>query len=263
MKTTIYYFSGTGNSLKVAKDLAEKLIEADIVPITKIINENVKVTTSSDKIGIVYPVYIWGVPRIVSDFIKKIPNVNKDKYFFAVATNGGKVAGSLVQLSQKLSSKGFKLSLGFSIILPTNYTPKHGALPIDKQSSLFAAAEKRLDEIALLIKNNSYADIEKGSFKDYIKNTCIINKLLYPFIHKMDKLFWTNDDCISCGLCEKICPVQSIVLKDGKPVWLHKCEQCFRCVNYCPKAAIQFSKTTEGKERYKNPHIKLNDLIEK
>jgi len=118
-----------------------------------------------------------------------------------------------------------------------------------------------LSEIAFLIKNNTVAEIEKGSSKDCIIKTGIIYRLASPFIHKMDAFFWTDDNCISCGLCEKICPVQSVILKDGKPVWLHKCEQCFRCVNYCPKDAIQFSKITIGKARYKNSFIKISDLM--
>lgn len=261
MKTTIYYFSGTGNSLKIAQDLATKLGDTDVVSISSIIKKDVEITASSDKIGIVYPVYIWGIPKIVSQFIKKIKNTNKDKYFFAVATNGGNVAGSLLQLSDKLSSRGFKLSLGFSLIMPSNYLPKHSADPLDKQLSIFASAEKRLNEIALLIKDNKVSEIEKGSTKDSIIKTGIIYRLASPFIHKMDSFFWVDDNCISCGLCEKICPVQSVTLKNDKPVWLHKCEQCFRCVNYCPKNAIQFSKSTIGKNRYKNSFIKIDDLM--
>ena len=261
MKTTIYYFSGTGNSLKIAQDLAAKLGDTDIVSISSIIKKDVEITDSSDKIGIVYPVYIWGIPKIGSQFIKKIKDTNNDKYFFALAANGGNVAGSLLQLSNKLSSRGFKLSLGFSLITPSNYLPKHSADPLEQQLALFASVEKRLSEIALLIKSNEVAEIEKGPIKDLIVKTGIVYRLASPFIHKMDSFFWVDDNCISCGLCEKICPVQSVILKDDKPIWLYKCEQCFRCVNYCPKDAIQFSKSTIGKNRYKNSFIKINDLM--
>lgn len=261
MKTTIYYFSGTGNSLKIAQDLATKLGDTEVVSISSVIKENIPVVVSSEKIGIVYPVYIWGIPKIVSQFIKNIEPTCKDKYFFAIATMGGRLAGSLLRLSNELSSRGFKLSLGYSITMPTNYTHKHGADSIEKQKALFDAGEKRLNEIASLIKNNKVTDIERGPFKDRLIRTGIIYRLASPFIHKIDKYFWTTNDCNSCGLCEKICPVQNIVLKNGKPVWLHKCEQCFRCLHYCPKASIQFAKNTEGKNRYKNPFINLNELI--
>lgn len=260
MKTTIFYFTGTGNSLKVAQDLAIKLGNSNIVSITSFLKRNEEIPISSERIGIVYPVYMWGIPKIVSQFIKTITHMNKYKFFFAVATNGGKVAGSLLVLSNKLSSRGFKLSLGFSLKLPSNYIPKHSAGSIEEQKSLFIGAEKKLGEIALLIKNNESAKIERGPFRDCLLKTSIISRIISPFIPKLDKRFVVDKNCISCGLCEKICPVQNITLKNGKPMWTHNCEMCLRCLNYCPKDAIQFGKDTIGKKRYKNPFLKVNDF---
>ncbi|MDP4095123.1 MAG: EFR1 family ferrodoxin, partial [Bacillota bacterium] len=83
MKTNIFYFSGTGNSLKVSRDIAEQLGNTSIIPIDTLFNKEVDL--NCDCIGIVFPVYMWGVPRIVKEFIKKI---NTEKYVFAVATYG-------------------------------------------------------------------------------------------------------------------------------------------------------------------------------
>lgn len=261
MHTTIFYFSGTGNSLMVAQDLANKLGNTNIVSIASAIKGEIQIPKETEKIGIVYPVYIWGIPKIVSDFIDKINISNKNKYFFAVATNGGRLAGSLLQLLKKLSSRGFKLSLGFSLVMPSNYTPKHSADSDEKLKVLFTTAEKRIDEITLFIKNNKVRPVDKGPLKDLIIQTGIINKVASPFMRKMDKSFWINNSCTSCGLCKKLCPVQNINLKDGKPTFLNSCEQCFRCLNYCPSSAIEFGKNTVGKKRYKNPLIKINDLV--
>ncbi|MBW9152909.1 EFR1 family ferrodoxin [Clostridium estertheticum] len=263
MKTTIYYFSGTGNSLKVAQDLTKKLGNTELIPITKVIKEYGEILFSSDRIGIVYPVYIWGMPPIVSKFIKKISKTNKVKYFFAVATNHMQVVGSLLILANRLHSRGLKLSAGFSIIMPNSYTLSQKEHSIDNLKPLFAASEKRLDEISLLIENEDECKIERGPLKQRIINTGFIYhsvSLIFPWL---DMRFSTDNNCISCGLCEKICPVQNIVLKNGNPVWLHKCEQCFRCINLCPKQSIQYKNKTTGKWRYKNPSIKLDDLINK
>ena len=35
------------------------------------------------------------------------------------------------------------------------------------------------------------------------------------------------------------CPVQAIRLVAGRPFWSHRCESCMRCMNHCPKRAIE------------------------
>ena len=52
MGTTIYYFSGTGNSLKIARELAEKIEDSILIPIAKVWDlENLEST--SKKIGFI------------------------------------------------------------------------------------------------------------------------------------------------------------------------------------------------------------------
>ena len=66
-----------------------------------------------------------------------------------------------------------------------------------------------------------------------------------------------TDDCISCGKCEKICPVGNIKLHDGKPVWGKECISCVACYHICPKNAIQYGSFTKGKGQYFCPKNKL------
>ncbi len=52
----------------------------------------------------------------------------------------------------------------------------------------------------------------------------------------------------------------SLLIKDENEC---ECEQCFRCINLCPQQSIQYLDKTAGKFRYKNPYVKLDDLIKK
>lgn len=45
--------------------------------------------------------------------------------------------------------------------------------------------------------------------------------------------------CVGCGTCEGVCPVEAIVLEDGKAkVDESKCVECGSCVSACPVEAI-------------------------
>lgn len=77
----------------------------------------------------------------------------------------------------------------------------------------------------------------------------------------MDKSFWINSNCNTCGICKSICPSKNIELKDGKPLWKHQCEQCLACIQWCPKQAIQYGKKTEKRKRYTNPYVSIKELI--
>jgi MinD superfamily P-loop ATPase len=45
--------------------------------------------------------------------------------------------------------------------------------------------------------------------------------------------------------------------------WHHRCQQCFACINNCPCNAIEYLKLSVGKKRYRNPYIKLEELMKK
>ena len=259
MKTTIYYFSGTGNSLMVARDLAAEFGGAEIISIPKAIKGS-EVTTSSERVGIIYPVYMFGMPLMVTEFIKKL-RLNNNQYIFAIATYGGKPGASLQQTAKQLQKQGMKLSTGFGVLMPGNYIPMYGALDPEKQNKMFGKEKKKIREIAAVVKAGKVAEIEKDFFLTSLIFSGIVYNLCSPKIHEMDKSFWADDKCNSCGVCVKVCPAKDIELINGKPKWLRKCEQCFACLQWCPTEAIQCGKSTVGRKRYHHPEVTLKDFI--
>lgn len=256
MTTTLFYFSGTGNSLKVARDLAAELGDTNIVSIPKAIKETLDL--SAKHIGIIFPVYMFGLPLIVKEFIKKL-HPAKGRYIFSIATYGGKAANTLGIGSQLFKNQGLELSAGFLVKMPGNYTPLYGAIAQDKQNILFEKEKLKIKEIAAIIKTTQVHKVEKDLlFFRWLFSA--IYKLAGPKIPLMDKDFWADQNCNSCGICVKVCPINNIELQDGRPKWLHHCQQCMACLQWCPKEAIQYGKSTVGRKRFHHPDIKLQDL---
>lgn len=258
-QNTIFYFSGTGNSLQVSKDIAEQLGDVPLLSIPKIIN-NDKIQVQAECIGIIFPVYMWGLPLIVDDFIKKL-SINKSTYVFAVATYGGSPGNALEQVDNLIKNKDTRLNAGFNINMPGNYIVMYGARPTKSQIKAFDKEKVKVQQIAKIIN-------EKKNY-GYEKSKILIDRIFAPImykgiykIHTKDKYFVAKDNCTGCGVCVKICGVNNIEIKDGKPIWENNCEQCMACIQYCPNESIEYGKKTIGRKRYKNPNISLKEMIE-
>jgi len=258
MNTIIYYFSGTGNSLKVAKDIAAQLGDTKLIRIQKPFKG--KTDVSAERIGIVFPVYMWGLPLAVKEFAAQL-GAGPDKYIFAAATFGGFPAGTLPMLSKVLKSGGMKLSAGFGVKMPGNYTPMYGAKPEAEQQKCFKDSAEKIKQIVETVRAGKSAPLSK--------NPWFINALFSGFIYsggskripKSDEKFFALDTCTKCGICAKVCPVENIKLVEGMPEWLGHCEQCLACLQWCPVDAIQFGKKTIGRKRYHHPDVNVNDIL--
>lgn len=256
MKSVIYWFSGTGNSLSVAMDLAKALGGIELIPIAGIINSNIQ---PCEQMGVVFPVYAFGLPIIVRRFLQRFP-VSKAKYIYTVATMGG-MAGAVHREADKiLAGQGAKLSAGWSIAMPGNYPVLSAPPPPKKQELLFAKARTRIEEIASVIAREV-----TGIYED----TRIPLRWPLEFIHNLtgnkfsdaDGNFVVGPQCKHCALCAKVCPVGNIRMAEGNPVWMHHCEQCMACLQWCPAQAIEYGKSTVGKPRYHHPRFKAKDLF--
>lgn len=255
MSTIIYYFSGTGNCLKVAKDLKEHLEEATLVQIRKN-NMAIIKETFIDRVGVIFPVYFGGLPLMVKEFLEAL-EVQKNTYFFTVATFGAGAAVSIKQVEDILNKKDINLSAGFGINMPGNYQVMYPPIPQEKQKKMFKAEGDKIIEIAEMVKNR-----ETG-IKVNTGITGIIYKLAYKSFKPKDKdkNYWATGKCNGCGICSKVCPANNIVMSENVPKWKHKCEMCLACMQWCPQEAIQYKKVTMKRGRYQNPDIKLNEML--
>jgi flavodoxin/Pyruvate/2-oxoacid:ferredoxin oxidoreductase delta subunit len=281
MTTEIYYFSGTGNSLAVAREISEKT-NGKLIPIP-IVMDKKNITTDADVIGIIFPVYYTGIiniPLIVQRFVMKLENINKH-YIFAVCTYGGGFGTTLKLLDKMIKSRGGRLSSGFGVQMPQNAFSK----PFENKEKLYENwKKKKLDTICECIKAKQEGQFDTDTFltkpvvnilERLMKNSIlkpIFLKSMYntagfknnsnlpieEIIHLMDNSYNTDNNCTSCNTCVKVCPVHNIKLVDDKPVWQHHCETCLACIKWCPQNAIHGY--GELPKSYHHPDVVISDM---
>lgn len=259
----IFYFSGTGNSLCVAKSVAEYNKE-DLVSISAAINNGNNsfeyTLKENETIGFVFPVYAWGPPKMVIDFIGKLKlNNYRKNYIFSIATCGDNIGNTMKVIASNLKKVDLTLGSAFSLKMPNNYIIMGDVDSKKEENIKLIAAEDRLKSINEIIekKASGVFQVVKGHVPVIL--TSVINPLFNKGAMQPDK-FYANDKCTSCGICEKVCNSKNIVVSE-KPVWGKRCCQCLACIHCCPIKAIQYGKGTEDKGRYINPKVKLEEMM--
>jgi ferredoxin/flavodoxin len=248
MSATIFYFSGTGNSYTIAKKISERL-PGRLVPITSIIGED-NIMADADSIGIVFPVYYTDVPNIIRVFLSKLRGLSL-KYFFAVCSFGGGTGRSIKTVKELLSKNGGELSAAYGVHMPQNAFLK----PWVKNDRLLAKIDAEVERICRKTEKKARSlpskrildvllapigPIFKSATRNYMLKTVGGSEedSDMSLIYRLDCVFSVSEECNGCGICSKVCPAGNIVVKNGRPEWNHKCENCLACYNFCPKNAI-------------------------
>lgn len=258
----IFYFSGTGNSLHAAKRASEYSKE-ELVSIAAAMNSGdmeFKYTLKENEtIGFVFPVYAWGPPKMVIEFINKLKVNNfKGNYIFSIATCGENIGNTMKILESALKKKNLHLDSAFSLVMPNNYIIMGDVDSKEEVTKRLQEAEETLKNISEIIAQRKRGEfqLEKGKMPGIL--TGIINPLFNKGATKT-KNFYANDKCTGCKICERVCNCKNIVVSE-KPEWGKKCTQCLACIHYCPTKAIQYGKVTEGKGRYRNPNVTVEEM---
>ena len=243
MSNKIFYFTGTGNSYSIAKSLAESLGDTVLSPMANSLAA--PEIDGDERIGLIFPVYGWGMPRMAAEFARSLKPAS-DQYVFAVTTCGGTPGKTLPQLHKILRANDSKLDAGFAVsgdfLISLDAANDMAIIKFMSwlgRKSVPATASERLPEIARAVAAN-----ETGTLETSNVSVNLIGSLMYgmsiKFFQTMDKNYAVSDACISCGTCAKVCPRENVTLAAGAPTWHQNCEMCYACMVWCPKKAISF-----------------------
>jgi ferredoxin len=266
MKQQLFAFSGTGNSLALARAIAGPLC----AELSVVRRNTLPTEIHAESIGIVFPVYMLNAPLIVTELLNRIRSCN---YLFIAMTMGGRSGTTVAKIRRQLARRNLRLDAAFSFQMPDNYIVWNGAEKSDKQQRLFVRAEAEVSQLvdkvearAQFVSNERSFELDPAAVplafrfmpRWLAQSLCDMS---LPMIPKMDRSFVVSDSCNACGICEKICPASNITISAGRPQWHHCCEQCLACLQWCPRSAIDHCTATRGRARYHHPAVKLKDLM--
>jgi len=294
MSTEIFYFTSTGNSLVVARELAART-DGTLTSIPSVMGAE-RIRSDADAIGIVFPVYYAslggsGIPLVVERFLAKLEDVGP-KYVFAVCTHSGGPGDTIENLERIVRAKGGELAAGLAVRTGVpygagdkiRYALLHQELTMDRtaddetRQALFAACTPKLDALGRQVRTRERGEVERRSalsraigepWLRFQKRLAIARyqmlsgssgASLDEMIPLADASFETDERCAGCGICARICPVGNIQMVNDRPAWQHHCETCYACFQWCPRKAIRGS-IVEYEKRDHHPKVNLAAML--
>lgn len=248
----LFYFTGTGNSLYIAKQLDEKPMS-----IPQVIHQD-NLTFKAEKVGIVCPIYGHEVPNMVKEFMQKA--TFETEYFYMILTYGNRHGGAAELADNLCKECGITASYINVIVMVDNWLP---SFDMNKQILLDKKVDKHIAEILEEIKNKKHmiskvTDTDREAHQQFLGN-----------MSKMPEDAWQHllrigDKCIGCGICSEVCPSSSIKVENGKAAHIPgNCQTCLACAHACPQKAIDLTIPEKNPDaRYRNKYIELKEIIE-
>lgn len=250
--TKIFYFSGTGNTLWSAKKIAEALGDCELYNMGAEIKKT-DLLIEADAVVLLFPSYAYGLPIIVRHFLGKA--VFNTPYVASFVTYGTKPGGTLAEACWILRWKKVKNTYFGHIPAVENYI------------AIFGYPKEKVMQRRLAMQQDSTAKAAQTVIERKVNHIFIfrifsffVSALFTLGIKIFYKYYTVSSDCDGCRICENVCPVSAISMRDGRPVFSGACEHCQGCFNWCPKKAINFARLNKKMPRYHHPQITYKDI---
>ncbi len=237
MKVEYFVFSGTGNTLLIAKEVGKRLEEKGHEVNYNVIGKSNSFRMSGDTvIGLAFPIAFFSTYPLVLKFIASLPS-GKGRSIFMTATMGGSALGAEGKFKKLVESKGY-IPIGSKLfIMPGNYN--NVTVPVEKNRSLVESAKEKARDFADSLSEGKAYWGKGVPVVPTVWHKLVSSGRSLRFFYRMFPISVDTNKCIKCMRCVEICPVHAVDGTGEFPVInMNLCESCQRCVAFCPVHAI-------------------------
>lgn len=232
----LYWFSGTGNTLFIARETAAILEELGhrcrLKPMEKADPGSVDGTTT---IGLVVPVAAQGTYPPVWEFVERLPERQGTELFLidTLAIYSGGILGPMKKIAKR---KGYRPIGAVELRMPNTFRkkrvdPARETKIVERARTKLRSFCRRLDEGGASWRDVPlYSDLMSSFYRSM--EAAAKWKRLFPKRR--------SSACVDCGLCSALCP-QGCVKAGQASIDLdsESCILCQRCLEFCPVGALR------------------------
>ena len=209
MKTIAAVYTGTGNSLYLAKLIPD----AEVHLIEEFMDGRYEMPADTERLALVFPAYCFSVPypmrRFISEYLGNRDNSSLG-YIYAFITCGATALYTLYDTDRCLQDIGCALSYAESFRFPDAYLPLKKKAVTEKETETIVG--KTLEKIRKAIEDTENETIK---LPKKIPGWRIMRRFGSTLKPRANEKLKVSGRCTGCGICVSQCHSQVYKLRHG------------------------------------------------
>ncbi len=234
-RVNLVYFTGTGGTARVADAFERSFLNRSITVQRTELKSIVEPINFDGLLVLAFPVYAFNAPKPIGEWLKKLPQVIGKPVVVISVSGGGEISPNTacrVNTIRSLEKKGYDVIYEKMLVMPSNFM-------VGFDESLCAMVLHATPVVINRVVTDLLAGKRRRTRPYGIDR--IVSKLGYLETYGgriFGRQLKVNDNCINCGWCEELCPLDNIKILDGEHHFGNNCVICLKCVYGCPQHAI-------------------------